>query len=220
MYSAALDTTPGMAAFALVDGEKTVLNVNFQVRGREASKLSSLILDELGKCSVSLADISSWSVGSGPGSFTALRQASALVSGWCYGRDGVKTRCVPGAASLAAAASPSAGEEVCCIYDGRNKEILYYNILFKDGDYYDTGRFGVLNQKQSAAFFAESTARTVCFAADYEAVSKIIPEGLTVIRAEKSDASVLCRIKTVPFDNDLTRLVYIRPAVYIAESRD
>ena len=220
MYSAALDTTPGMAGFALMNGEKLVLNVNFPVKGRDASKLSSLIIDELKKCSVSLEDISFWSVGSGPGSFTALRQAAALVSGWCFGRNSVKTRCIPGAAALAAEASPADGEEVCCIYDGRNKEILYYNILFKDGDYHDTGKSGVLNQAQASVFFDGYTAKTVCFVGEYEAVSKIIPENINVVQAEKSDASVLCRIKTVPFDNDLTRLVYIRPAVYITENRD
>ena len=218
MYSAALDTTPGMAGFALMQNDVLVSSINFPLKGREASKLSSFILEELAEHGVSLEDISMWSVGSGPGSFTGLRQAAALVSGWCFGRKDVKSRCIPGAAALAAEAHPDEGEEVCCIYDGRNKEILYYNILFKDGDFHDTGKSGVLNKVQAEEFFSGCTAKKICFAGEYDAVAKVIPENMDIIQAEKSDASMLCRIKTVAYDNDLTDLVYIRPAVYISDN--
>ena len=218
MFSAALDTAPGMAGFALLKDSEVIVNAVWSMKGREASKLSGLILDELEKHNVSLNDISCWSVGSGPGSFTGLRQAAALVSGWCFGREDVKKRCVPGAVALAHAANPNDGDEICCVYDGRNKEILYYNIVFKDGDYYDTGKSGVLNSEQAVQYFSENKfARTICFSGEYDAIAKIVPDGLEISKTDTADTSVLARVKSIAYNNDLTDLVYIRPAVYIAE---
>ncbi len=216
MYCAALDTTPGMAGFALMKDDKVVSTAHWNIRGREASKLSILILDEMEKLNITLDDITHWSVGSGPGSFTALRQAAALVSGWSFNRTNLKSRCVPGAVALAASVPVKDGDVVCALYDGRNSEILYYNIEFRDGDFHDTGCSGVLNAQQSEAFFKENAfSSTVCFAAEYETIKKIIPQQLEPVQVEKSDPSWLCKVKSIAFDNDLTRLVYIRPAVYV-----
>lgn len=217
MFSAAIDTAPGMAGFSLLKDGECITDIVWSMKGRDASKLSGFILDELAKHGVSLHDIDFWSVGSGPGSFTGLRQAAAMVAGWCFGRENVKSRCVPGAIALAAAARPEDGSEICCVYDGRNKEILYYNILFKDGDYHDTGKSGVLNSEQAEQFFREHEfAGTVCFSGEYEAIAKIIPD-VDIQKIDAADASTLAKVRSIAFDNDLTRLVYIRPAVYITE---
>ena len=218
MYSAAIDPAPDKVGFSLLCDDKVIVSVNCAMKGRAASALSSFILDELAKAGVAVQDIERWSVGAGPGSFTGLRQAAALVAGWCFGRENVLRRCVPGAVALAHAANPNDGDEICCVYDGRNKEILYYNIVFKDGDYYDTGKSGVLNSEQAVQYFSENKfARTICFSGEYDAIAKIVPDGLEISKTDTADTSVLARVKSIAYNNDLTDLVYIRPAVYIAE---
>ena len=190
---------------------------------RDAAAFAQFLRDALNGYGLDFADITHWTVGSGPGSFTGLRQAAALVSGWCFGRNDVQTRCVPGAIALAAQAHPQEGETVCCIYDGRNKEILYYNVICQDGKLCDTGVYGVLNSAQAAVFFRENKfAKYICFASELEAVNKIItPElGLELAVCENSDAADLDRVESITFDNDLTRLVYIRPAVYLPEKQE
>ncbi len=217
MYSAAIDPAPDKVGFALLHDEKVIVSVNCAMKGRAASALSSFVLDELAKAGVAVQDIDRWSVGAGPGSFTGLRQAAALVSGWCFGRDSVLRRCVPGAVALAAAAHPADGDVVTCIYDGRNKEVLYYNVKYSAGDYIPTEEYGVLNAVQAEEFFSAFQGRAICFSSELEAVKKVVSGDVKLLTAETAAPEVLAQIKSVAFDNDLTRLVYIRPAVYLPE---
>ena len=219
MYSAAIDPAPDKVGFALLRDGEVVTSVNCAMKGRAASALSKFVLDELAKAGVAVQDIERWSVGAGPGSFTGLRQAAALVSGWCFGKEKVLRRCVPGAVALAAAAEPADGEVISCIYDGRNKEILYYNVKFSGGDYIPMDEYGVLNSLQASEFFATFKGKAICFASELETVRKIVPEKLELLTAENSAPEILAQIKSVDFDNDLTRLVYIRPAVYLTENK-
>ena len=219
MYSAAIDPAPDKVGFSLLCDDKVIVSVNCAMKGRAASALSSFILDELAKAGVAVQNIERWSVGAGPGSFTGLRQAAALVAGWCFGRENVLRRCVPGAVALAAAAEPADGEVVSCIYDGRNKEVLYYNVKCSAGDYIPTDEYGVLNAEQAEEFFAGFNGKAICFSSELDAVKKIIPESVDLLTADTAAPEVLAQVKSVAFDNDLTRLVYIRPAVYLPEMK-
>ena len=97
-YAAALDLSGREAGFAVLDGGKVVLSLVRPMRGRDSAQLAAWVEEELRKAGIALESIRRWTVGSGPGSFTGMRLAAALVNGWTYGK-AVETRCVPTAAA-------------------------------------------------------------------------------------------------------------------------
>ena len=81
-FDAVLDSAAGVAYLAVFDGGEKRFSAAAPMRGREAAKLPVWIEGELENHGLKLADISRWTVGAGPGSFTGLRLAAALVAGF------------------------------------------------------------------------------------------------------------------------------------------
>ena len=216
MYSAVIDPAPDHAAFALLEGDKVIVTERRPMRGRDAAALPVFILDTLKKYNVPFEDVKRWTVGSGPGSFTGLRLVAALVSAWTLGKEDIKTRNVPGAVALGAGLNLRPGEKGGAVYDGRNHEILYFGLIGLPGkDLKPTGETAVLEQAQAAAFFANRTGEKLAmFASESSAITKVLPPGITPESFEFSHTAQLALTQVQDFDNDLTRLVYIRPAVY------
>jgi tRNA A37 threonylcarbamoyladenosine modification protein TsaB len=85
MYSAALDTSSPTASIVIADSATNTIRTTFESRctGRDSSKLLPDILQHLDATGIALADITYWTVGMGPGSFTGIRIGAATVKGIC-----------------------------------------------------------------------------------------------------------------------------------------
>ena len=212
-FDAVLDSAAGVAYLALFDDGKKRFSSSAPMRGREAAKLPVWVEEELARHDLKLADVGRWTVGAGPGSFTGLRLAAALVAGWCYGRKNV-CRAVPGVLGMAAAAGIAPGEKLGCLYDGRNREIICCMVsadasgkLSLDGDPQ------ILNAEAAVKFLNDAPGlELAAFSAELDAVRKIVP-GARIAAVDAPELAALAD-SDAPFDDDVTRLVYIRPAVY------
>ena len=218
-YSAAIDLSGKFAGFALAEttSGKILLSEHKAMQGRSSSSLTNWILELMSKFDVSPAKIDKWSVGSGPGSFTGMRLVAALITGMTMRRDDVETRCVPSALALANATDLTEGDKVATIFDGRNKEILLFELIKQNNELIPSGKTKVLNQKQAKEFFAGNSYPQIT-ALDYEKdnIEAIMPseEFKKIHWAEHLAFEKLIECKYKDFDNDLTALVYIRPAVF------
>ena len=216
MYRAVIDPAPDHTAFALLEDDELICLENRPMRGRDAAELPVFLLETLSKQGVAPGAVKRWTVGSGPGSFTGLRIVAALTAAWSLSKDDVLTRSVPGAVALAGMLHPAPGERVGAVYDGRNHEILYFGVEGCAGnDARPAGETAILDKNQAADFFSKrSCERLAAFACEEEAVRAILPGDAHLECFAFSDTVLLDRTAFQPFDNDLTKLVYIRPAVY------
>lgn len=218
-YSAAIDLSGKFAGFALAetDSMRILLSEHKAMHGRSSSGLSGWILGLMAEFNVTPAEIDRWTVGGGPGSFTGMRLAAALVLGMTLGRDDVKTRCVPGAIALGCADEAAEGEKVATIFDGRNKEILLFELVKQAGELVPSGKTEVLNREQAQEFFGGgSYSQTAALAYDSENIKMVLPpdDFAKIHWAENLSTEKLITCRYKDFDNDLTALAYIRPAVF------
>lgn len=214
-YSAALDFSGPEAAFAVAAQNGKVIIDDFKpMRGRDSSSLTPWLVELLQKQGLALNAIGRWTVGSGPGSFTGLRLAAAFVSGLTFGHEDICCRCVPTAQVIAETASPAPGEKVAVLHDGRNSELLLFGAICEDGKRcLPSGEVEVIKSGSEAlsgfdyivAPERDLPAIEKCLGSDI--ISKIIPV----------PHPPMALMLTAPgdWDNDLTELVYIRPAVFV-----
>ena len=209
-----LDPQPGNLAFALFRADELLLRSDCPMHGRDAAVLPDFVAAELQKIDLRINDVKQWTIGSGPGSFTFLRLVAALAAGWKFADPAMDFRCVPGALALAGNSGASDNESCGVLYDGRNKEILYFGAVKRNGAWESSGETAILNREQAAGFFADRPPeKLVCFECEKTAIEAILPENCSV-KAVSPDLSALAGNSVIPFDNNLDNLVYIRPAVF------
>ena len=211
MYHGVLDPQPGRFGFALFDDDRKVFETGKLMRARDAADLPDFIENAIQEAGLKLSDIQTWTVGAGPGSFTFLRLIAALVAGWQFGNSSIKFRCIPGAVALAAALKPADGESVGVLYDGRNKELLYFGVIAENGNLKPSGETAILDAAKAAEFFKGRNECLISFENEKEAIEKILPPGCNLSTA-LPDLYALAA-SDAPFDNNPDNLVYIRPAV-------
>ena len=211
MLHGVMDPQPGSFGFALFDGDRELVKTSCPMHGRDAAALPEFVEAQLAQINLKLSDVKRWTVGSGPGSFTFLRVVAALAAGWKFADPEMDFRCVPGALALAGAT----GETACgVLYDGRNKEILYFGAVKRNGAWESSGETAVLNALQAQEFFASRPdEKLVCFECEKSAIEAILP-GNCSVTAVVPELAALAGNTATAFDNDLDDLVYIRPAVF------
>lgn len=207
----AIDLSGKCAALALLDEEGNVLlDETVPMRGHESAGLAGWVISRLAGRNLAPETVRRWTVGSGPGSFTGMRLAASLVAGWHYVHPEIACRTVPSAVSLAAAVNAQPGEKIGALFDGRNREFLVFGLDGVTPAGYDT----VADAGRAAQAVAPFD-RLVALEDDFEAIAKLLPDNFLsrVERIGRFSARPLVE-SALPFDNDLTRLVYIRPAVF------
>ncbi|UDQ97494.1 hypothetical protein AAEX28_10765 [Lentisphaerota bacterium WC36G] len=237
MYYAALDLSGNEAFFAITDKNYTVLiNEHKPFTGRTSSQLTPWLIELLERENISLKNIEKWTIGSGPGSFTGLRLVASLVSGLCFGRKNV-ARCVPSAIAITGAlpskkiTSLKNNDKVAVYFNGFNNELLLFSLQFKHGNLHpiDNGELVLNNESFNSIndgilispYDNNKTLNfdfslSICLSKDYEQIKAIMPaEQLSnIIKIDSLNIISLIKNSTIEFDNNLSKLEYIRPAAY------
>lgn len=199
---AALDFSGPQAVFALEKDGCKVFEVSKVMQRRDAAAFAEFLQSNLRENGLEFADITHWTVGSGPGSFTGMRIAASFVQGLTYGKN-IECRTVPSAEAVAG----KDYKKSCVLFDGRNKEIILFDL--------GSSKEAILNKEQAAEYFKEN--KFEAFAAmeyDRRAVELIVPSEIfsKIKWTEKLDTDVFFKSEN-SFDGNLTNLIYIRPSV-------
>lgn len=220
MFDAVLDLSGHEALFGVKnnDGGKLLINAGKPMRGRTAASLAEWVVGLLQENHISLSQITRWNVGAGPGSFTGMRLAAAFVAGLTAQKPGISTRCVPSAVGLAYGGHYRENDRVAALLDGRNQEIILYSMVCVGSNFKPDGVTEILDRQSAAEYFSRCHfAGLVALASEKEAVEKVVSNEIVakVEYKERLSLEALLDADYIPWDNDLTKLVYIRPAVHI-----
>ena len=218
-FQAAIDLSGNAARICVADASGKVLrNGILPMKRRESAHLAEFAAGEVASCGGTLNDVKFWSVGIGPGSFTGMRLAAALIAGLTHGDSSVKTRGVPTATAISMAAGKNLQEnsKTAVLFDGRNHEVLVYCTVRKNNVDEGCSEGTVLNKEQAAEFFAENKFDLICGQThEAEAIKAILPESVVKELQTVDDFDLESLLKSSKeFDNNLRDLIYIRPAVF------
>lgn len=214
--SAGFDFSSADAVFAVVDPAKGVLfDRAFPFPARDASALPLKIREILEEHNLFYEDITDWSIGVGPGSFTGLRIAAAFAAGLTFRKDGVRIRGVSSAAALAHTLYEP-DRPVLTLYDGRKNEVLACGLRPADGFFREDGFRAVIHSAADLAGAAANYPALACLDSDRAALEKVCPGwGAVTGFAERIFAASLAAWDRNDFSRLPSDLTYLRPAVFV-----
>ena len=139
MIHACFDTSTNNASFVLFDGNKEVLNISKEcVKG--ASKLLPLIRKEVKNAEYELSQVSHWSVGKGPGSFTGMRVGISFVKGICFASNAQFRGINSGYGYIFNLSDKSKeGDKITVLHDGRRQEVISNTFLLTGNNWEEQG---------------------------------------------------------------------------------
>jgi tRNA threonylcarbamoyladenosine biosynthesis protein TsaB len=215
--SAAFDFSWNEASFAVTDGGHALFDRQLPLSGRDASALPAWLLENLKEFKLDFNSISEWTVGSGPGSFTGMRIAAALVEGLCFNRADVRRRSMPTACAMAfSLAATTDFKKATALFDGRKKDILAFPMSRRpDGSIVAEGQGHVLGNPQTDKLPADAV--TLALSKDKNAMTQFFgAEACAGIHfLDHVQASALALNAPSDFSAKTSALVYIRPPVFV-----
>ena len=212
MLNAALDFSCSELSFAVVQPDgRTLASFQVDLPGRDSSSLPVLVGEALAKAGLTYDDIAMWTVGTGPGSFTALRVAAAFVLGAAHGKKQT-VRGIPSACGFEG--ETPFGERVLVLYDGRTHELLGFGLKHSGAFWIPDGWQGVLETPDKLAALRGSYDTFTAGPHDLEAV-RLFEPSLPVVPSPHVNASILASIPPGICDMPPTDLIYLRPAVFV-----
>ena len=212
MLNAALDFSCGELSFAAVyPCGHAAASFQVDLPGRDSSSLPILVGNALTEAGFTYDDIDTWTVGTGPGSFTALRVASAFVLGASRGKNQT-VRGIPSACGFEG--ETSFGDRVLVLYDGRKHELLGFGLKLDGCCWIPDGWQGVLDSPDKLNELRGSYDTFTASPHDIEAV-RLFDPSLPVVLSPHVNAATLANIPPGICDMPPTELIYLRPAVFV-----
>jgi len=214
-FSALLDLSGRELRFAVADAAgNPVADFKQEMTGRDSSHLSGALQDVLQQCGCRWRDIAHWTVGSGPGFFSGLRIAAALVQGLVLGGCG-DARCVPSVFGVLGSCELPDGL-IGAVYDGRNQECMVLDVEKRSGAFLVITEPRILTKEAAACYFAERQGQYTALVAQKQeeaVLRELLPENLPLLWTDGFSVSEMLKPEYGAFDGDLTKLIYIRPSV-------
>ncbi len=214
-YSLAVAAECGTVHLALGDGASCLLKSSRDFSTRESSSIMEWILAMLAEKSIELGDVRRWTLGTGPGGFTALRILSSTVSSLTFMREGVQCRGVPSACAMASKILKDASDGSAAVLFPAQKNSIFYQMVSKQSGKIIPGESGTssalesLPSSASAGTFLTALEKNREMISGIPGTSNLQPCFLTGYPAEE-----LLWLEGPAWDRKTLRdLIYSRPAV-------